>query len=167
MRNYKSAKELLTESLIELMQTKDYASITITDIANNAYVSRKSYYRIFDSKDAILHNYLEELTKEYLEELPPYQNKRPLDTILVTFLEHMKKQDELAILLYKNNLFHILEQHICNAFFERYKNSVSDEVLYFFSGACFQVYVYYFKSRYEIPSYQLAKNITLFMQNTL
>lgn len=59
-----SSHELAVESiygaLVQLMERKPYADITITDICKRAGVSRMAYYRNYASKDEILTRRLDE-----------------------------------------------------------------------------------------------------------
>ncbi|MFV0393506.1 MAG: TetR/AcrR family transcriptional regulator, partial [Coprobacillaceae bacterium] len=55
----KIVKDSLTESLLLLMETKEYSQISITDIAKKAGVSRMAYYRNFDNKEDILEYYFD------------------------------------------------------------------------------------------------------------
>ncbi|TPF96341.1 hypothetical protein EP30_07900 [Bifidobacterium sp. UTCIF-39] len=48
----------IESALIQLMESKPFSSITVTDIARRAGVSRNAYYRNYDSKEAILAEYL-------------------------------------------------------------------------------------------------------------
>ncbi|MEI4367123.1 TetR/AcrR family transcriptional regulator [Streptococcus suis] len=49
-----TAQDYIQEALLQLIQQKEYDKITITDIAKRAGVTRISFYRNFESKDAIL-----------------------------------------------------------------------------------------------------------------
>ncbi|TPF86274.1 hypothetical protein BW13_05575 [Bifidobacterium sp. UTCIF-37] len=51
-------RECIEGALIRLMETKPFATITVTDIARQAGVSRNAYYRNYASKEAILAEYL-------------------------------------------------------------------------------------------------------------
>ena len=54
-------RECIEGALIRLMGTKPFDSITVTDIARQAGVSRNAYYRNYPSKEAILGEYLDGL----------------------------------------------------------------------------------------------------------
>ena len=41
----------IEEALLELLKTEKYEEITVKEIAANAGLSRRSFYRNFDSKD--------------------------------------------------------------------------------------------------------------------
>ena len=49
----------LEQCLLELMADRPLAQITISDICDQAGISRKSFYRYFDSKDGCLHALLD------------------------------------------------------------------------------------------------------------
>lgn len=63
-----TAQDYIQEALLQLIQQKTYDKITITDIAKRAGVTRISFYRNFDSKDAILKQALERAFSGYKEE---------------------------------------------------------------------------------------------------
>ena len=62
-----TAQDYIQEALLQLIQQKAYDKITITDIAKRAGVTRISFYRNFDSKDAILKPALERAFSAYQE----------------------------------------------------------------------------------------------------
>lgn len=53
MENARVRKQI-TEALFALMEHKQFSSITVTDIIEEAGVARASYYRNFDSKEAVI-----------------------------------------------------------------------------------------------------------------
>lgn len=63
-----TANAYIQEALMQLIQQKEYDKITITDIAKRAGVTRISFYRNFDSKDAILKLALETAFQDYQSE---------------------------------------------------------------------------------------------------
>lgn len=65
-------KKCLQDSLLELMQTKKFESISITDIARRAGVSRNAYYRNYDSKEAILKELLQKIVIESSSEMAKF-----------------------------------------------------------------------------------------------
>ena len=69
METKEFTKNCIMDALVQLMHTKDYNDITITDITKRAGVSRMSYYRNYKSKDDILLDYMYRILKEYVEDL--------------------------------------------------------------------------------------------------
>lgn len=63
------AKSAVEASLKELVEEKPYVSITVSDICENAHVSRKSFYNIFENKDDVLSSIFKQDVTEPLESL--------------------------------------------------------------------------------------------------
>ena len=54
---------------MKLMKSKTLQSISVTDIANTAGISRMTYYRNYGTKEQILREYMKLLTRDYVEAL--------------------------------------------------------------------------------------------------
>lgn len=65
-------RECIEAALVQLMESKPFSAITVTDIARRAGVSRNAYYRNYDSKEAILANYLHGLIETVNRTLTKY-----------------------------------------------------------------------------------------------
>ena len=50
-RRAQRTRELLQKALIELINERGYAAVTIQDIADHAYVGRTTFYQYYNSKD--------------------------------------------------------------------------------------------------------------------
>lgn len=55
------ARQSIVNALIELMNDKEYAAITITEITQKAGVSRMTYYRNYSCKEDILRKFMEDV----------------------------------------------------------------------------------------------------------
>ncbi len=64
-----SAKQSIISAFVELIQEKEYASVSVTDIVKRAGVSRMAYYRSFGSKEEILVEYLDEILVNLLNKI--------------------------------------------------------------------------------------------------
>lgn len=94
------SKQWLTESLLALMQEKEYDKITVTEIVKNADLSRFAYYRHFNSKNDILLEHIDRIFDVFfdrlgkLEKLSRYEFIYQLTLIFeenVTFFQLMSK----------------------------------------------------------------------------
>ncbi len=63
------AKSAIEVSLKGLVEEKPYLSITVSDICENAHVSRKSFYNIFANKDDVLSSIFKQDVIEPIENL--------------------------------------------------------------------------------------------------
>ena len=61
-------RQCIGESVISLMQTKDFQDITVSDIVKKAGVSRMTFYHYFQTKNDALVNYIHEIIETYIEE---------------------------------------------------------------------------------------------------
>lgn len=63
------AKSAIISSLKELVEERPYTSITVSDICQNAHVSRKSFYNMFENKDDVLSTIFKQDVIEPIESL--------------------------------------------------------------------------------------------------
>lgn len=63
------ARESIMTSLKELIEKSSYASITVSDICENAHVSRKSFYNIFANKEDVVSAIFKQDVTEPIEKL--------------------------------------------------------------------------------------------------
>lgn len=100
-------RQYLTEALLILMETKDYGSISIGEIADKAGVNRSSYYRHFSGKEDILRFYLMTIMNEYQEAYRTGSDRTfhaYMQQIFSTFYGH--RHD--LLLMHKNGLSYLL-----------------------------------------------------------
>ncbi len=101
-------KESIFFALLELMKEKQFSEIRIQDIAKKAGVSRISYYRNFKSKEDVLNSYMNEETEKFHNE----HKGESGNELLIHLLDHLKNYQDQFEVLYKNNLSHLLYEHI-------------------------------------------------------
>lgn len=56
----------LLDTLLELIEEKEYSEISITELTERSDIARQTFYRNYDSKDDILLSRMEEILDEYL-----------------------------------------------------------------------------------------------------
>lgn len=92
-RRSQRTRQLLRQALIDLMQTKSYAAITVKDILDCANVGRSTFYTHFPTKDDLLFDGIQELMG-HLTSLEAQTNERALLPSL-GFLRHVHQQRRL------------------------------------------------------------------------
>ncbi len=97
------SRQMIVNALFTLMKQKKYTSITITDIAIEAQVTRKTFYQHFYSLDDVLDEYIETLYTEYIKALQQASIQSIYEHIPLYFKFWMTHFDFLT-LLSKNNL---------------------------------------------------------------
>ncbi len=104
------SRQKLVCALLRVMKQYDYEEITVTQIAQEAQLSRKTFYRLFSSKDELLSLFFEELFKECFGRIQA-QNIRHYWDVVQVFFDFWEERKELLFLLQKNGLLsRVLEQ---------------------------------------------------------
>jgi len=65
----KRTRAWLLETLLELIEKKDYSEISITELTEKADIARQTFYRNYDSMDDILLSKMDEILDEYMEKV--------------------------------------------------------------------------------------------------
>lgn len=71
-------RKWITDALISLMEQKDFADISITEIVEKADVSRQSFYRHFSTKEEVFDEYFYE---NIIKKFKDTYNPKPDDTV--------------------------------------------------------------------------------------
>ncbi|PJG82264.1 TetR/AcrR family transcriptional regulator [Caviibacterium pharyngocola] len=103
-------RESIAGALIKLIETKKFDEISISEITAMAGVGRISFYRHFESKEAVLIDYLQVTTFPFVaEKLAIKQNTHH---IFLGIFHSINQVGDVVDLLYKNNLSHIFLNYI-------------------------------------------------------
>lgn len=105
--NNRFTKDCIYEALWELLKQYPYNTITITQIANKAGVSRNAIYRNFESKDLIIKKRLMEIHNEFIYTLNNDEYSSYEEYISIVFNYLCAKKD-IALVLVKANLSEFL-----------------------------------------------------------
>lgn len=142
MNNEAYVKKYITESTLSLIKKKTLDKITITDIINNAGVSRVSFYRNFTSKEDILEQYLTEITDEFLKTSGLNFKQNDLQTYFIVLFTHLLEYKDFALNLNKSNSLYLIENQFKRIFNSR--NSDYDNFKrQFYIGGIFNIYNYW------------------------
>lgn len=90
----------VTAALLRLMETREYQTISISDLASAAQVSRSSIYRNFADKDDILRRYLQSMIKEWGRDFEAAPGQDFSDSLL----RHFYMNRDFYLLLYRSGL---------------------------------------------------------------
>lgn len=97
------SRQKMVRALLTLMGQYDYKEITVTQIAQEAQLSRKTFYRLFSEKDEILNLFFAGLFQECFAQIRAQNVGRYWDVMQV-FFDFWGERRELLSLLQKNNL---------------------------------------------------------------
>ena len=162
------AKECIVTALIELMKIKPYNSISITDIATLAGVSRMAYYRNYKSKDEILIKYLLDQKDRFVSDIG---NRRADDLKEIIKYGAMFYQDNAAVIqaIYEAGLAHhlsgILEECIYDYFPVASTTTDGRYAVHFYVGAVFSVFRLWFDEGMLESADEISELIYRFINN--
>lgn len=107
--------EHLTDSLLALLKEKPLAEISVSELCGSACVGRASFYRNFDSKEAILTAYISRLLSQWKSCCTEAENP-PLSQVIGSLFQHFIQQKEFYRLLNSRHLVYLLKDAILSAF---------------------------------------------------
>ena len=109
-----TVREAIALALIQLMKTKPFLQISISEIAKVAGVSRSSIYRNFNGKEQILISYIHNLYNNYFlteDILHYFPEQKDIQRFLFPRFRFIKQNRDFFTVLRKNNLlYYIFEQ---------------------------------------------------------
>lgn len=100
-------KKCIIEALFSLMKQYKFDEITVTQIAQEAYIARRTFYLNFNSKNEVLECYIKLLYREYLQ-IVLVNEVRSFEHDVILFFKFWKSHSEILYLLQKNDKFTIL-----------------------------------------------------------
>jgi AcrR family transcriptional regulator len=86
-RRSQRTRQLLSEALVQLIQEKDYSTITVSDIIERANVGRSTFYAHYQDKDDLLLDQMDRVI-EFLSQSSPEPQEFPYFPSL-GFLQHV------------------------------------------------------------------------------
>lgn len=100
--------EHITSALLELMRKKQLKDISITELCDSAGVGRMSFYRNFESKEAVLQRYDQTLVEKWIDKYQAEGDEDNVPKLLYHLMLHYKEHEQFYTLLYKNDCSLIL-----------------------------------------------------------
>ena len=163
----KRTRAWLLETLLALLEFKDYSEITITELTEKADIARQTFYRNYDSMDDILLSRLNGIIDEYLEKV--FRNletkKDPDWDFEVRQLISLWQRNEVIFrALKKAGLdYQVMEKlsHLYTRFHMKAQNlqELDDRhrfLVYYLSGGVFMVLNKWFEDDMKFPVEQLT-----------
>ncbi len=122
----------IADALLDLMRGKPYDSVTVTEICGKAHVARKTFYRSFDSKDAVI---IYRLDNMFAALGAKYDFADAEARELITFcLEYLDRERSFAAVFTDRGLYELLVKklmgYVAVAYDNTLHNSASFEPVY-------------------------------------
>lgn len=101
-RRIRLTKELLKNSLIELLETKDIYHISIRELCDNADVNRTTFYKYYGSQFDLLTDIENDLLKHINDAIEKNNNSRK--NIIIDACHYLEDNLKMSRLLLNNNI---------------------------------------------------------------
>lgn len=168
------AQKHYTDSLLSMMQEKQYHDITIQEISERAGYDRRTYYRYFSSKEDILRLYCSHILGE-MADMMHHEESLTFKSGIIAYFSFWEKHIDFLKLLQKSNLLHFLEDEQDNLFYHYVGVLVQPEIpqqleqasplskyaFYFTSGGLWNTLVYWIKEEPQRTPEEMTEYILL------
>ena len=133
--------------MYRLMRKKPYMEITITELCAEADLSRRTFYRHFQTPDQILEYSISEIAKEFLAKRDlVFARNRTFRTLTIMFFSFWEERLDLLFLFRKNHLYYYLNnvfsRHLKDLILHQASHAYSEEQIktfLFLSGGLWQL----------------------------
>lgn len=142
-------RENIRAAILKLLKTTEYKNIQMKEIAEAAHIGRRTLYRYFENKEAIINNIVEALMDD-LTEIVNRNGRLDLEGIAYSYFVFWEKNLEVLRLLKKAHLMYLLEDNlpvlmIGVALKTKYKDKTAEEFKAIRDGATAEArYNYYY-----------------------
>ncbi len=143
-QDHAMAASSLTQALFELMKSKPFSEISVTELVRKAGVGRATYYRNYSSKEEILTKYISQIMRSFWRKHPAAALKDHLSPdYQQNIMETFRKYEPLLRILYDSGLAHLYLTCINTEMSSLYRDQIRTEeehaFLYAYTGAEFNV----------------------------
>lgn len=94
---------MIEDAFFQLIEENDYTKITVSEIAERAGVARRTFYRLYDGKEAVLKKWIEKIFHEYQRECGKLQ-VYDIGRISEEYFNFWYRYREKLLLLHRNGL---------------------------------------------------------------
>lgn len=163
------SKEKISKALLVIMEQYDFKEITITQISQEAHLSRKTFYRLFSGKEDVLTFLFEHLYQECFLQIKSRQVQRYWDVVQCYF-DFCEERKSLLFLLRKHHLLTLLFEGSYQYAFQVFEYVRSKEVADSFSlplpyllaysvGGMYSMLLKWVENDMNIPSSELIAEL--------
>ena len=155
------SKHYIVQALFFLMRDRDYAKISITDIAEKAGVGRVTFYRYFKKKEDVLLYYFDRNAREFMYDQRTIPRCREdyfeiVQKVLAMFYKHR----ELFRLIRKARLEYVYSDFLNRQFVQLFEQTHPDKsrfLPYIYAGMLFNVSMAWLDADCAEPAADIAR----------
>ena len=152
--------EYIITALLQLMQKKPFAQISVTELCRKAGVSRMSFYRNFECKEDVLKKWCAGITDKFVAESGISYRENTLKDYFTTLFTHVLQYREMAFVLRRNSLLWIVRDDIDRVFFETYRGVYDEYKMHFITGGIFNACMLWVENGLRETPEELASRLS-------
>lgn len=164
-------KTHIVQALMELMNEKDYSDISVSEIVLRAGVSRVSYYRNYNSKEAILMERLENLMTRFSSEMNNLQKNTPMRRLMTLFFHIAREEKDTFCLLHQAGMDAYIQEGLDQIILSSPHFPTLDHrriyPAYLFSGALFRLLIQWYTHDMKESDTELSNLFCQYMSGLL
>lgn len=100
-------KKCIIDALLKLMEGDNFEEITVTQIAQEAEIARRTFYLNYNTKSEVLASYIKSLYDDFANEVQN-DKERTWKSDVINFFLYWSRHKDILLLLEKSNQFLIL-----------------------------------------------------------
>ena len=174
-------KNLIYNTLIELMKDKTFEEIKVSDICNKALINRSTFYSHYEDKYDLLVDFINSLKDEFVTELN--KNSSNLNTkeyyieLIKIFLNHIEERKEMYTSIMINNrnsiMMDILLSVVNNDLLKKmskdeFKSSIPDDIIVkFYLGGVINLGVEWLKDNTKYSKEEIINYLNLLIPDNI
>ena len=174
-------KNLIYNTLIELMKDKTFEEIKVSDICNKALINRSTFYSHYEDKYDLLVDFINSLKDEFVTELN--KNSSNLNTkeyyieLIKIFLNHIEERKEMYTSIMINNrnsiMMDILLSDVNNDLLKKmskdeFKSSIPDDIIVkFYLGGVINLGVEWLKDNTKYSKEEIINYLNLLIPDNI
>ena len=143
---------------MQLLEKKELAKITISELVHRAGVSRAAFYRNYSSKEQMLEEIFGKTVQKIMDKLGQFNLRTELYQVWIILFKEAKKEARLISLAVDYNLEKYLTQAVFNFLEKRQqsKREASSYIHSFWSSALVSVLSKWIKDGMQVPAEKIA-----------
>ncbi len=174
-------KNLIYNTLIELMKDKTFEEIKVSDICNKALINRSTFYSHYEDKYDLLVDFINSLKNEFISELNKNNNnlnvKEYYIELIKIFLNHIEERKEMYTSIMINNrnsiMMDILLSVVNNDLLKKmskdeFKSSIPDDIIVkFYLGGVINLGVEWLKDNTKYSKEEIINYLNLLIPDNI
>ena len=136
-----AVKKRISDALLQLLEEKPLAEITVTELTRRAGVSRMMYYRNYDSKEDVMNQRVAEIGRSFLDSLAGTRTK--YESLVVGFCWIYEYREGLQRLMKAGMgtvLLQVVTDHMAETFCKETPEEQRRYLMPLYVGALYNIY---------------------------